>query len=62
MLQKHPKGVGLLLSICKRRNEMLKNYIRRYWELYTETNDRSKEFVMVGYKLGLTLGEKCRMI
>ena len=36
------------------RNEMLRNYSRRYWELYNEIDGCSEKLAVVSYELTLT--------
>ncbi|GFY91144.1 hypothetical protein Acr_07g0013400 [Actinidia rufa] len=55
---KAPKGVSSLLMLRKGKNKMLYNYIKRYWELYNEIEDYSKELAVFNYKLGLSSGKK----
>ena len=53
---KVPNGMSSLLTLRKGKNEMLHNYIKRYWELCNDIEEYSKELAMVNYKLGMTHG------
>ena len=55
---KAPKGVGSLLTLRKGKNESIRNYSKRYWEIYNEIEECSEELVVVSYKFGLPFGER----
>ncbi|GFZ19863.1 hypothetical protein Acr_28g0005680 [Actinidia rufa] len=55
---KAPKVVSSLLTLCKGKNVMLRNYSKRYWELYNEIKGCSEELAVINYKLRLTPREK----
>ncbi|XP_057459275.1 uncharacterized protein LOC130749938 [Actinidia eriantha] len=55
---KAPKGVGSLLTLRKGKNELIRNYNKRYWETYNEIEECSEELVVASYKLRLTPGER----
>ncbi|XP_057473961.1 uncharacterized protein LOC130762288 [Actinidia eriantha] len=55
---KVPKDVGSLMMFKNGKNEMIRNYNRRYWKPYNEINECSKEFTVASYKLGLTPRER----
>ena len=44
---KAPKGVSSLLTLHKGKNKMLRNYSKRYWELYNEIKGCLEEFIVV---------------
>ncbi|GFZ05420.1 hypothetical protein Acr_17g0009920 [Actinidia rufa] len=50
---KAPKVVGSLLTLKKGKNESIWKYSKRYWEIYNEIEECSKEMVVASYKLGL---------
>ncbi|GFS29078.1 hypothetical protein Acr_00g0005240 [Actinidia rufa] len=51
---KAPKVVGSLLTLKKGRNELIRSYGKRYWEMYNEIEECSKEMAVASYKLGLS--------
>ena len=51
---KAPNGVGSLLTLRKGKNELIKNYNKRYWETYNKIEECSEELAVASYKLGLT--------
>ncbi|GFZ02162.1 hypothetical protein Acr_15g0007710 [Actinidia rufa] len=55
---KAPKAIGSLLMLKKGRNELIKNYSKRYWKTYNEIEECSEEMVVASYKLGLVLGDR----
>ena len=46
---KAPKSVNSLLTLRKGKNETLRNYRKRYWELYNEIEECSEELVVISY-------------
>ncbi|GFZ19683.1 hypothetical protein Acr_28g0003880 [Actinidia rufa] len=54
---KAPKGVNSLLTLRKGKIKTLRNYSKRYWELYNEI-EYLEELVTVNYKLRQTPNKK----
>ncbi|GFY88776.1 hypothetical protein Acr_06g0007160 [Actinidia rufa] len=55
---KAPKVVGSLLMLKKGRNESIRNYSKRYWEMYNEIEECSEDMAVASYKLGVSPGDK----
>ena len=56
-----PNVVSFVLTLRNEKNETLRKYSKRCYELYNEIKRCSKELAVVSYKLGLTLDEKLWM-
>ncbi|GFS46105.1 hypothetical protein Acr_00g0100220 [Actinidia rufa] len=52
------EGMSSLLTLQKGKNETLRNYSKRYWEIYNEIEGCSEDLTAVSYKIGLTPSEK----
>ena len=46
------------MTLRKGKNEMIRNYNKRYWERYNEIEECSEELAVASYKLGLTTRER----
>ncbi|GFS37725.1 hypothetical protein Acr_00g0053660 [Actinidia rufa] len=55
---KAPKAVSSLLTLKKGRNESIRNYSKRYWEIYNEIEECSEEMAVASYKLRLSSGDR----
>ena len=52
------KDLSSLVMLYKGKNKTLRNYRKRYWDLYNEIDEYLEELVVVSYKHRLTSGKK----
>ena len=52
------KDLSSLVMLYKGKNKTLRNYSKRYWDLYNEIDEYLEELVVVSYKHRLTPGKK----
>ena len=49
----HPKRMDALLTMKKTPQETLRDYAKRYWELFNEVEDCSEQVAVASFKIGL---------